>query len=372
VSNLRVLQILPELNGGGVERVTLDMVAGLRQAFPTTFVASSGGSLLPCLEQAGGSHFTLPLATKNPLQMLSNARRLAHLIRLHNIQLIHARSRAPAWSALWAARLAKIPLVTTYHSAYNTSNALKSFYNSIMTKGDRVIAISEFIMKHIGQEHPTAVPRVRLIHEGIDVEEFDPQLVTQQEIIDLRKTWSIPPHATVYLLPGRVTRIKGQTIFIEAIRRLNNPNVFGIILGRNQENSPYSIDVRRQCEGLPIRLVPHISQPRAAYAAADFVVYPSLAQEAFGRVTAEAGAMERVIIASNHGATSELCQDTKTGYLIPPGDSRALADAMIQTLKLSPENSQKMGKAARAHICKNFSLSKMCNKTIDLYRELVH
>lgn len=371
MQNLRILQVLPELNGGGVENVTLDMVAALRQKFPQTYIASGGGALLPTLQLRGGTHFNMPLASKNPFQMLRNARSLAQLVREHDIHLIHARSRAPAWSALWAARLAKVPFVTTFHSAYNTTNPLKSFYNSIMTRGDRVVAISKFIEQHIRQEHPGTMDRVRLIYEGIDVEEFDPQQISQKDILDLRKSWGIPPHATVFLLPGRVTRIKGQTVFIEAIRRLNNPNLYGVILGRNQENSTYSSEVRRLCEGLPIRLVPHISQPRAAYAAADFIVYPSLAQEAFGRVTAEAGAMERVVIASNHGATAELCKHNETGYLVPSGDPRALADAMIQALKQSPEDTQKMGEAARKHICANFSLNQMCDQTIDLYRELI-
>lgn len=370
MSHLRVLQVLPELNIGGVERVTLDMVAALRQIFPTTYVASNGGSLLPELEQLGGTHFTLPLASKNPLQMMRNAKSLIQLIRTHNIQVIHARSRAPAWSALWAARWTKIPLVTTYHGAYHSSNTLKTFYNSVMTRGDRVIAISEFIAQSIHQKHPASFPKVRLIREGIDIEKFDPRHVSQKEILDLRKAWGIPPTATLFLVPSRVTRIKGQITFIDAIRRLNNPNIVGIILGPPQNNSSYPTEVRRQSEGLPIRLIPHISKPRVAYAAADFIVFPSLAPEAYGRVTAEAGAMERVIIATNHGATPELCQPTKTGYLVPPGDSRALADAMIHVLKMSPEDYLMMGKAARAHICTNFSLKRMCQETIDLYKEL--
>lgn len=370
MSSLRILQVLPALNIGGVERVTLDMVMALRQVSSHTYVASQGGSLLPDLERMGGTHFSLPLASKNPAQMLRNALALAKLIREHNIQVIHARSRAPAWSALLAARITKIPLVTTYHGTYHSTNALKNFYNSVMTQGDRVIAISDFIFKTIRAHHPASLPKVRLIPEGIDLEEFDPSQVSQKEIEELRQAWRIPVNAIVFLLPGRVTRLKGQTIFIDAIRRLNNPNLVGVILGQNQSNSSYPMEVRLLSEGLPIRLIPHISKLRAAYAAADCIVCPSLTEEAFGRVTAEAGAMERVVIATNHGATTELCLPGKTGFLVEPGDSRTLAETMVQVIKMSPEECMALGKAAREHIKAKYSLKRMCSETIELYKEL--
>lgn len=370
MSTLRILQVLPELTMGGVERTTLDMVAALRQAFPITYVASQGGGLLPELKKLGGTHFTLPLASKNPLQMIRNAVALVRLIRDHDIQVIHARSRAPAWSALWAARWTKIPLVTTFHGAYRTSNALKTFYNSVMARGTRVIAISEFMSQYIQKHHPASFQTVRLIPEGIDTDIFDAQTIFQEEIRALRKAWGVPADAKVFLLPGRITRIKGQAIFIEALRHLNNPKVFGIILGKDQDGSSYAKEVIRQLEGLPIRCIPHTQTPHIAYAAADFIVSPSLAPETFGRVTAEAGAMERVVIATNHGATPELCQAGKTGYLIPPGDAKALADAIDHALKMSPKDQQKMGKAARDYICANFSLKRMCAETIALYQEI--
>jgi len=370
MSSLRILQVLPELKMGGVERVTLDMVMALRQIYPTTYVAAQEGNLLSELQQRGGTHFSMPLTSKNPLQLIRNGYQLAKLIREHDIHIIHARSRAPGWSALLAARLTKIPLVTTYHGAYRSSNKIKSFYNSVMARGDRVIAISKFIHRTIQHQYPNSFSKVSLIHEGIDLEEFDPQKVSQQEIETLRRDWGVPPTATLFLVPGRVTRSKGQTIFIDAIRRLNNPNIVGVILGQNQDNSSYPTEIRNQSEGLPIRLIPFLSKPKVAYAAADFIVSPSLAQEAFGRVTAEAGAMERIAIVTNLGATSELCHHEKTGFLIPPGDSRALVDAMVRVMNLSPEDNRKMGKAARAYILENFSLKRMCSETIDLYKEL--
>lgn len=368
---LRILQVLPELDMGGVERATLDMVAALREVSSVTYVASQGGRLLPELHQRGGTHLLLPLASKNPIHMVRNAHRLAKLIRAHDIQVIHARSRAPAWSALWAARWTGIPLVTTYHGAYAASNPAKVFYNSVMARGDRVIAISEFIARHVQKYYPAAFPRVRLIREGIDVEEFDPRPISSQEILDLRNAWDIPAKATIFLLPGRVARLKGQAIFIDAIRRLSNPHIVGVILGQNQDPSPYVREVRREADGLSIRFIPPLSRPRLAYAAADFIVCPSLAPEAFGRVTAEAGAMERIAIATGHGATVEVCQHGKTGFLVPPGDSHALADAMGHVLNMPLEERLTMGKAARAHIVENFSLSRMCAEILNLYQELL-
>lgn len=371
MTSLRILQVLPELNMGGVERVTLDMVSALLKVTTNTYVASQGGTLVPEIERLGGTHFALPLATKNPYQIIKNAFSLAKLIRDHNIRLVHARSRAPGWSALLATRLTKVPLVTTYHGAYNSSNIFKSFYNSVMTRGDRVIAISEFIQKTINECYPKALSRVRLIPEGINLDIFDPQHISQQEIQELRKSWGIPENATVFLAPGRITRIKGQTVFVEAIRRLNNPNLFGVILGSHHDRSSYPTEVRFLSTDLPIRFIPHTSKPKVAYAAADFVVNPSLAQEAFGRVTAEAGAMERVVIATNHGATSELCIPGKTGFLVPPGDARALADTMVHAIKMSPNEIKTMGKAAREFISEKYSLKRMASETIDLYKELI-
>jgi glycosyltransferase involved in cell wall biosynthesis len=371
MSSLRILQTLPELGIGGVERATLDMVMALRQNFSETFVSCHSGVLLPELEKLGGTHFSLPLNRKNPLQIMRNGLLLAQLIKDHNIHLIHARSRGPAWSSLLAAKLTKIPFITTYHAAYNSTNIVKNLYNSVMARGDRVISISKFISTTIEQHHPKAIPNVRLIREGIDLDTFDPKKVSQQEIQEVRTQWNIPPSATVFLLPGRITRLKGQAIFVDAIRRLDNPNIIGVILGDNHELSSYPMEVRNQAEGLPIRIVPHTTNPRIAYAASDCIVYPSLAQEAFGRVTAEAGAMERIVIATNHGATPEICKSSLTGYLVPPGDSRALAQTMMSVLTMSRDDFLKMGNAARAHIAANFSLNRMCTETINLYQELI-
>lgn len=372
MSVLRVLQVLPELKVGGVERATLDMVTALHSAFSKTYVASQGGILLPELEQRGGTHFTLPLASKNPLQMIRNVFSLKHLIRKHKIQVIHARSRAPAWSALWAARLSGIPFVTTFHGAYNASNSLKNFYNSIMARGDRVIAISDFIANRIQTLYPKLHGDIRIIHEGIDVDELIPTSVAEEEKKALRQEWGIPEDAFIFLLPGRVSVSKGQLDFIEAFRNLNEPNVWGVILGRDQGKS-YPKKVSEQLLGLPIRRITHNKRARmaVAYAAADCIVFPSITPEAFGRITAEAGAMERIVIATNHGATPELCQPGKTGYLIPPHQPAILAETMKKVMDLSTEEQLTMGKAARNYIKASFSIQRMCAETIELYKDVL-
>jgi len=297
--SLRILQVLPQLNRGGVERATLDLVAALRKNSSTTYVACENGSLINELIQLGGTHLNLPAASKNPVQMMLNAWSLAKLIRTHNIQIIHARSRAPAWSALWAARWERIPFVTTYHGAYSASHTFKNFYNSVMGRGDRVIAISKFIEQRIKEQHPFAAPNIRLIPEGIDTQTFDPKQIPSSDITTLRKMWGIPLDASIFLLPGRINHSKGHTIFLEALHQLKNHEVWGVILGQDPGDTPYLLKLKDLASSLPVRFIHHVPSLPIAYAAADFIVSPSLVPETFGRVIAEAGAMERIIPRGN-------------------------------------------------------------------------
>ena len=367
---MRILQVLPALEGGGVERATLDMVQALRAQFPATYVTSQGGMLEPELVAKGGTHFKLPLASKNPIQMFLNAFRLARLIRAYDIHLLHARSRAPAWSALWAARWTGTPLVTTYHGAYPASNLFKKFYNSVMVRGNCVIAISDFVASYIKSHYPLSAQNIRLIREGIDVDAFNPHTIPAGETASLRKQWEIPENATIILLSGRITRLKGHEVFIEAIRRLNHLNVAGLILGQPKPGSVYFQELTQKSRGLPIRCVPPLDDIRVAYALADVVVCPSLVPETFGRVAAEAGTMERPVIATHLGALREVCQHEKTGFLIPPHDAGALAQTIEKVITMPASQRAVIGKAARAHIISHFSLKQMCAQTIDLYKGL--
>jgi glycosyltransferase involved in cell wall biosynthesis len=368
---VRVLQVLPQLKGGGVERATIELAHVLAEQFGHTYVASQGGQLVGELEGEGSIHFTLALATKNPLCMIYNGFALARLVRHHNIQIIHARSRAPAWSCLWTAKLTGVPLITTYHGCYKNSNSLKKFYNSVMTRGKCVIAISQFVADYIKTHHAIDAAKIRLIYEGIDLEKFNPKTVSAYDIDQVRQAWNIPQNSRIILLPGRVTRIKGHHIFLDALRKMTASNFTALILGPAKEKSSYKDELVRQAANLPVHFIENYKNMAIAYAAADFIVSPSLVPEAFGRVVAEAGAMERLIIASSSGATPELCQSGKTGYLLPMGDSVALGKTMDRVLTLSPQEKVQMGQAARLHIANTFSLKTMSDKTIDLYKELI-
>jgi glycosyltransferase involved in cell wall biosynthesis len=371
MKTLRVLQVLPKLELGGVERATLDTVSQLRKVSPVAYVACEHGSLLEELTSCGGTHLDLRMASKNPFQIILNARKLVHLIKKHNINLIHARSRAPAWSALLASKLTKVPLITTYHGAYSASNRLKKFYNSVMVKGDLVIVHTEFMVDHIQSHYPDLFNKIRLVRGGIDIEAFDPKNLVPEQTVALRKEWHIPSDGILFALPGRMSRRKGHLVFVEAIRHLNHPKVWGIIIGENNDSAAYSKEVALCAKGLQIRQIPARYNLQATYRAADFILCPSVVPETFGRVVAEAGAMERIVIASKQGALPEVCLDGQTGFLFPPNDPQALAMAMRNAVNLSPSERLLMEKAAREHVAQNFSLERMGLETLALYHELI-
>ncbi len=369
----RTLQVLPVLESGGVEKATLDWVRILCNCFPKTpvFVASAGGRLVKDLEVLGVKHFTLPLDSKNPYKMWANAQALQQMIQDHSLQLVHARSRAPAWGALWAARRLKIPFLTTYHGVYNSHNGLKRFYNSVMARGDKVIAISQYVAQHIQQQHGSLNPAISVIPEGIDTDIFDPDKITIQQINDLRQSWDIPTGRFLILLPGRLTRWKGQEVLAKALRLLTDLPICAVFLGSDQGRSNYTEHLRQLTQGLEVRFIDGCDTMSIAYAAADVVLSCSIEEEAFGRVTAEALAMARPYIGTNLGATPELCLDEQTGLLVHPSDANALAQKIREVFYLIPEHKNEMGHAARRHIVENFSLDKMAKATLEVYFDLI-
>jgi glycosyltransferase involved in cell wall biosynthesis len=371
----RVLQVLPALETGGVERATIDMVRALAPVSPATYVASAGGSLAGEISKAGGVHLELPLATKNPLQMLANGISLIRLIKQHGIQVIHARSRAPAWSSYLAARWTGISWVTTYHGVHNTGGFFKNLYNSIMTRGDRVIAISQFMADHITQNHKVDPTKIRLIHEGIDLDYFNPQVVSLHKAHDVRQRWLLPEDAKAILFPGRLTSWKGQKDFIEALSLLETPGVYGVICGSDQGRHAYRRELQAQVEqlGLARRVIFLHNQDdmRPLYLAADLVVTASHQAEAFGRVNAECAAMGSLLVATRLGATPEICLDEKTGFLADPRNPGDLAEKIDKALTLSAEDRERLIRAALEHVHRHFSLKKMCSATIAVYQELM-
>ena len=330
---MNVLQILPDLNAGGVERTVLETVEVLTRAGHGAHVLSNGGRLVAELEAMGGVHHQADIGSKNIFSVPWRIAGVRRLIAEHKIDIVHARSRAPAWPAMFAARAERVPFVTTYHGVYNATFALKRGYNSVMAKGDVVIANSNFTCDHIIREHGTDPEKITVIPRGVDMDVFDPARISKTEGIARRAAWGVPTEANLVLLPGRLTRWKGQTVAIEALSYLP-PETHLVLLGDPQGRDEYVAELRDQAEGLNLSQRVHIpghdADVAAAYLAADVVICPSTDPEAFGRTAAEAQAMGRPVVAADHGGAVEVVNYGVTGWRTPPGDAKALAGAIGQ------------------------------------------
>jgi glycosyltransferase involved in cell wall biosynthesis len=326
------------------------------------------------LEALGARHITLPLTAKSPWAIWRNAAALAGLARAEGVELIHARSRAPAWSALIAARRCRLPFVTTYHGAYNEGFPGKRFYNSVMARGDRVIAISHFIADLIRTRHGVAEAKLRVIPRGVDPRRFDPALVGAERLAALRAAWGVPEGQRIIMLPARVTRWKGQMVLVEAMARLPGDS-FALLVGDAAERPAFQAELLARIESLGlkdrVRLVGHATDMPAALLLADVVVHASTDAEAFGRTVIEAQAMARPVIASDLGAPRETVAEGITGWRIPPGDAAALADAIGKALALPSAESAALGARARAAVLSGYTTEAMQAATIAVYRELI-
>jgi glycosyltransferase involved in cell wall biosynthesis len=369
-----VLQIVPRLVSGGAERGTVDLAAALAASGWTSFVASAGGPLERDVVRSGAVHLRLPLASKNPLVMRRNTHRLASLIRRLGIDIVHARSRAPAWSAWSAARATGRHFVTTFHNAYESGSRLKRRYNAVMARGERVIAISNFVADHAARTYGIGADRLRTIPRGVDLSVFDPQRVGGPRVAALARKWRLPDAAHVVMLPGRLTRWKGGLDFIGAAVRLGRPETCFVLVGAEQHRG-----FRRELEtavanagerGL-FRIVESCGDMPAAYMLADVVVSASSDPEGFGRVIVEAQAMGRPAIATDHGGARETILPGVTGWLVPPRDPAALAEAIGEALSLSPEARALLAERAMGHIAARFTREAMCADTIAVYEELL-
>lgn len=377
-----ILQVIPAMESGGAERTTLEMARAIIAAGGRAIVATSGGRMTQDLERAGAGVAILSVQSKNPLVIASNGARLADLIRSENADLIHARSRAPAWSALNAARRTGVAFVTTWHGAYRAGSPWKRFYNSAMARGDLVIANSAFTAETIRAVSDPG-NRLIVIPRGADTAEFDPQQVSAARREAMLEKWAISPgDGPVLLLPARLTDWKGHDVAIAALGLLAAASPTGarsdlrlIFAGDAQGREGYAASLLRGVMDLGlsrvIRLVGHCDDMPAAYAAADIVLSPSTRPEAFGRVAAEAGAMGRVVIAADHGGARETVVDGETGFLVAPGSAAALAAAIDRAIALRPEGRAAMGARARARIAANFSIAAMTAATISAYRSLL-
>jgi glycosyltransferase involved in cell wall biosynthesis len=367
---LNILQVLPSLETGGVERGTVEMTQAVVRAGGRAVVASAGGRMVAQVERAGGQHVALPLMTKDPLSIWINAWPLARLIRERGISLVHARSRAPAWSALVAARRTGVPFITTWHGVYSENVPGKRLYNSVMARGERVIAISGFVADRL---LAMGVPegRIRLVPRGVDPVLFDPTTVNGDRVHRLAQQWRLPVGVPIVMLPGRLTRWKGGALLLQAMAALPAKDAVCVFVGNGSFGR--SLETLAAELGLTgrVRLAGHCDDMPAALMLADVVVCPSLEPEPFGRTVIEAQAMGRPVIAADHGGAAETVVDGETGWRIPPGDGAALAEVIAYAIGLASEVRQALGEAARASVMQNYTTAAMQAATLAVYREVL-
>jgi glycosyltransferase involved in cell wall biosynthesis len=381
-----ILQIIPRLDTGGAELSTVEIAEAIVRAGGRALVATEGGRLAERVTEVGGEILPFPAASKNPVQMWSNSTALAALIVAEGVDLIHARSRAPAWSAWRAAHQARIPFVTTYHGAYAEQSRLKRIYNSIMVRSDIVIANSRYTSDLIRARYGTAQQRIRVIHRGVDPASFSRDAVTADRIGALRDGWRIAPDRPIILQAARLTAWKGHRVLIEAAGRLHAEGrlagamivMAGDAQGRDGYVAGLKSDAARLGLGERVRFVGHVEDMPAAFAAAHVAVVASTEPEAFGRTAAEAQAVGCPVIATNIGAPPETVlappatpRDRATGWLVPPGDIRTLAAALTEALDLAAADHAALGDRAAAHVAQFFTLDAMKRQTLAVYDELL-
>jgi len=370
-----VLQVLPSLETGGVERGTVEIVQAIVAAGGTALVASEGGRLVGAVEQAGGRHVRLPMATKNPVAIWSNARRLVQLIKSEKVSIVHARSRAPAWSALMAVRRTRARFVTTYHGVYNEGMPGKRRYNAVMARGDRVIAISHYVAELLMTRHAVDPARIRVIPRGVDPALFDPAAVSGPRIARLAEAWRLPEGVPVVMLPARLTRWKGAAVLIDAMARLVRADACCVLVGATQGRECFARELEAQARALGLadrlRLGGQCDDMPAALMLADVVVSASLDPEGFGRAVIEAQAMGRPVIATDHGGAAETVEHLVTGWRVPPGDVDALAATLDHALNMQRADRDALGERARASVCAHYTTAAMQAATLEVYRDLL-
>ncbi len=379
-----ILQIVPDLQSGGAERAAVDVAEALSRVGARCLVASRGGRMVSELQSKGGVWAPFPAATKNPFAMALNSVQLARIIRDEGVDIVHARSRAPAWVAYYAARQTGAKLVTTYHSAYGGASAIKLRYNAIMAAGDAVIAISEFAARRIRELHPEAASRIVVVPRGADLRAFSPAAVDQRRVERLRAAWGMAPYDRVVLLPSRLSARKGHSVLIEAAKRLIKegfPDLRVVFVGDpHSESFRRAIETQIERAGLRgvVRHVGYCEDMPAAYLAAAVIVAPATEPEAFGRIAVEAQAMGAPAIISDIGAAPEIVlappqtpRQLATGWRTPPGDPVALANAIAEALTMKASARDEMALRARKFVQERFSVEEMQRATLQVYERLL-
>jgi glycosyltransferase involved in cell wall biosynthesis len=379
-----ILQIIPELETGGAELSAIEIAAAVVRAGGRAIVLSEGGRMADRLAAVGGELLPFPAATKNPVKLIANGAAIERIARKENVDLIHARSRAPAWSALIAARRAKLPFVTTYHGIYNEKGRAKRLYNSVMARGDIVIANSRYTADIVKKRYATPEDRIRVIYRGVDLEAFDPAIVSPGRIKKLRDRWGVAEHQRVVLHAARLTKWKGQGDVIAAAAQLRDKvrDCVFILAGDAQGRDDYRDTLLKQIASAGVedivRLVGHVDDMPAAFAAAHTAIVASIEPEAFGRAAAEAQAMACPVISTNIGAPPETVlapprvpETERTGWLVPPGDIAAYGAALLETLSLDGAARAETGYRAREHVKAAFSTFEMQRATLAVYDNLL-
>jgi glycosyltransferase involved in cell wall biosynthesis len=382
-SKLKVLQVIPRLGYGGAETGCYDLAHYLSENNCSSYIVTSGGELVKFINQKKVKLIKLPVHTKNPILMLFNSIALIFIILLHNISIVHARSRAPAWSCLLATKITRRKFVTTFHGTYNFQNSIKKFYNSVMVRSNLIIAGSNFIFSHIKNNYSKYLnlkKKFLVIFRGINVDYFDPSTTLEVEENDLLSSWGVTRDKKIILMPGRLTAWKGQEVFIEALnivnKELGHQPFYAIILGNDQGRDVYTKKIKRLAE--QYRLVPrlkfieHCKNMPLAYKISSLVVSASVEPEAFGRVAIEAQSMEKPIIASNIGGSNETITNNVSGFLFESNNPESLSRKIIEVLNLDESRLKLMGIEGRKNIIKKFNVEKMCFSTYSEYKKLLN
>ena len=367
---MNVLQVVPELNAGGVEGTTLEVAQALIAEGHTAHVVSAGGRMEDDFLSMGGRLHKVDIGSKNIFSVFRRIRLLRAIIYEHKIDIVHARSRAPAWPAYYAAKIEGVPFLTTYHGIYNSGSYLKTLYNSVMAKGVHIIANSEFTKAHIIKTHGTRAESITTIARGVDMEKFNPVLISEKDITAQRNRWGIATDKKIILLPGRLTRWKGSLVAIEALAQLTEDCVL-VLMGDAQGRDDFvaEIDAKSADLGVSSRVIKadHSRDVPTALATANVVMSASTDPEAFGRVAAEAQAMQKPVIATAHGGALETVIDGETGFLVTPSDAKALAEGIRRALDWPDYD----GPAARSRILEHFSTKSLQAKTLQVYKDLL-
>ena len=380
-SKIKVLQVIPKLGFGGAETGCYDLAHYLYEQDCKSYIATSGGELLKYVDKKKVKIIKLPVHSKNPILILLNSIILTLIILFLNINIVHARSRAPAWSCLIATKLTFRKLVTTFHGTYNFSSNFKKFYNSVMVRSDLLIAGSNFIFSHINENYLKYLnlkKKFLVIFRGINTEYFDQENLKKNSVSKLKTLWQIEDNSKVILLPGRLTSWKGQELFIEAINKFKKLNAdvdfTAVILGNDQGRTVYKKKLERLVEQYNLtndfRFIGKCEYMPAAYMLADIVISSSIEPEAFGRVSVEAQSMKKPIIASNIGGSNETIIDNKTGILFESGNAESLSKKINEIINLDTLTLELMGKEGRKNVINRFNIEKMCLNTYSEYKKL--